>query len=157
MSDATNLAEGLKFDTEKPDWALMPWRSLQEVVEVLTFGEKKYNPDGSNPGNWRRVPDWDRRYFAATIRHLLDWMEGDRLDTETGCSHLAHAACCILFMLAKDREHNYSADSEAAATLEHYQAQMIASAVELALADLDRQDVVQELMSDAHRNKIGAA
>ena len=107
------------------DWSLMPWPALSEVVHVLTFGEQKYNPNGGNPANWRHVEGWDKRYFSASIRHLLAWMEGDTLDTETGCNHLAHAACCILFMLSKDMEHDYGADSEKAATLEHYQAQMI--------------------------------
>ena len=149
MNQIAEQATGLKFDTEKPDWSLMPWPALSEVVHVLTFGEQKYNPNGGNPANWRHVEGWDKRYFSASIRHLLAWMEGDTLDTETGCNHLAHAACCILFMLSKDMEHDYGADSEKAATLEHYQAQMIGTAVELALSDLENETQASEAMSNA--------
>ena len=53
---------GRKDDAEKPRWDLLPFGPVREVVEVLTFGAKKYAPD-----NWQRVPEPRRRYFAAAI------------------------------------------------------------------------------------------
>jgi hypothetical protein len=53
-------------------------------------------------GNWRRVPDAQRRYFDAAQRHLLAWWAGEKEDPETTLSHLAHASCCVLFLLALD-------------------------------------------------------
>lgn len=90
---------GRKDDAEKPRWDLLPFGPVREVVEVLTFGAKKYAPD-----NWQRVPEPRRRYFAAAMRHLTAWYEGEPRDPETGLSHLAHAACCLLFLMHFDRK-----------------------------------------------------
>jgi hypothetical protein len=43
--------------------------------------------------------DAERRYFAAAIRHMVAWKSGELNDSETGVSHLAHAATNLLFML----------------------------------------------------------
>ena len=85
---------GVKHDHGKRRWGLMPWAAAGAVVDVLGFGAKKYAPD-----NWRKVPDARGRYFDAALRHLIAWQQGERLDPESGLSHLAHAACCVLFLL----------------------------------------------------------
>jgi hypothetical protein len=85
---------GRKDDEEKPRWDLLPLGPVEEVVRVLTFGAKKYADD-----NWQIVPNARRRYFAAAMRHLVAWMTGQRTDPETGYSHLAHSACCLLFLI----------------------------------------------------------
>lgn len=90
---------GRKFDTEKPRWDLIPWRGLTPVVEVLTYGAKKYAPE-----NWRKVPEARRRYFAAAQRHLVAWQTGEQNDKETGLPHLAHALCCILFLAEMEQD-----------------------------------------------------
>lgn len=86
--------EGLKFDAQKDRWDLLPTAAVRQIVKVLTFGANKYGDD-----NWRHVPDARRRYYAAAMRHLTAWWEGTENDEETGVSHLAHAACCILFLM----------------------------------------------------------
>jgi len=88
---------GRKDDADKPRWDLLPWAAVRDVVCVLTYGATKYDDE-----NWKHVPDGRRRYFAAAQRHLLAWWEGERLDPETGYPHLAHAACCLLFLAALD-------------------------------------------------------
>jgi hypothetical protein len=92
---------GRKFDGGKLQYGLIPPLALRETVKVLTFGAEKYEPD-----NWRRVPDGNRRYFDAAQRHLWAYQEGEMYDLETGVSHLAHALCCIMFMLDLDEEIN---------------------------------------------------
>jgi len=87
---------GVKHDADKLDWWLVP-PEFERVVEVLMFGAGKYAPD-----NWRKVPDWRRRYYNAARRHLEDWRKGERLDPESGKHHLGHAACCVIFLLALD-------------------------------------------------------
>ena len=88
---------GRKFDGGKLQYGLLPPLALRETVKVLTFGAEKYEPD-----NWRRVPDGPRRYFDAAQRHLWAYKEGEVNDPETGVSHLAHALCCIMFILDLD-------------------------------------------------------
>jgi len=85
--------KGKKHDAEKPRWDLMPLRVLEEVVEVLTLGSKKYSD-----GNWQRVPNARRRYFAAALRHLTAWQAGEKTDRESGKNHLSHAMCCLIFL-----------------------------------------------------------
>ncbi len=88
---------GRKDDQGKGRWDLLPWDAARQVVDVLTYGAKKYDPD-----NWRKVPDWSDRYFSAAMRHLVAWHGGQRNDPESGHHHLAHALCCILFLLSLD-------------------------------------------------------
>lgn len=86
---------GVKFDNDKPQWSLLPFKALKEVVDVLTYGAKKYAPD-----NWKKVPNAKQRYIDAGFRHFTAYAAGEKLDPETGKSHLAHAICCLLYLLA---------------------------------------------------------
>ena len=88
---------GRKFDGGKLQYGLLPPLALRETVRVLTFGAEKYEPD-----NWKRVPDGHRRYFDAAQRHLWAYKEGEVADPETATNHLAHAICCLMFMLDLD-------------------------------------------------------
>lgn len=99
--------EGLKFDGGKWRLSLLPIKPLVEIIQVLEFGAKKYAE-----GNWKKVPDGRRRYFDACIRHLTAWFLGERKDPESGFNHLAHAGCCLFFLMQID-EDNYCDDTEA--------------------------------------------
>ena len=79
----------------------MPWSAAGVVVDVLGFGARKYAPD-----NWRTVPDARGRYFDAALRHLIAWQQGEQIDPESGLPHLAHAACCVLFLLEVGDAHD---------------------------------------------------
>ena len=86
------LTEFTKYDNDKPMYDLLVPEFLDETAQVLTLGAKKYSPD-----NWSRC-DGFRRYFAAMMRHLWAFWRGEDNDRETGKSHLAHAACCLMFL-----------------------------------------------------------
>lgn len=85
---------GDKFDDGKLQWDLVPFEQLRQVVQVLSLGAKKYSRD-----NWQHVPKSKSRYFAAAMRHLTDWYSVESKDQETGMNHLAHAICCLLFLM----------------------------------------------------------
>lgn len=92
---ATREAEpGLKFDGEKTCLDLFPFEALEEISKVLTYGAKKYAAH-----NWRLGMSWSR-YYAACLRHLNAWNSGQDIDPESGLSHLAHAGCCMAFLIA---------------------------------------------------------
>jgi hypothetical protein len=97
VSQSKDHKGGRKFDGGKLQYGLVPPLALRETVKVLTFGAEKYEPD-----NWRRVPDGPRRYFDAAQRHLWAYKEGEIYDPETGVNHIAHAICCLMFMLDLD-------------------------------------------------------
>jgi hypothetical protein len=88
------MNQGQKFDQQKTRWSLLPFSVVESVVKVLEYGAQKYSPE-----NWKRVENPEDRYFSAAMRHLIAWQEGDPADPESGLSHLAHAACCVLFLL----------------------------------------------------------
>jgi hypothetical protein len=67
---------------------------MEEVLKVLSYGANKYSER-----NWEKGMDWSRA-FSAMMRHMWAWWAGEDHDGETGLSHLAHAACCVLFLLA---------------------------------------------------------
>lgn len=86
--------EGIKYDSGKPEFSLVPPFALEEVAKVLTFGAKKYRPN-----NWKYVPDGIKRYHDAMYRHLNAYTKGEQFDKETGLHHLAHAICCAMFIV----------------------------------------------------------
>ena len=89
---------GMKFDTGKLDYTLVPWDGLDEIVKVLEFGARKYARD-----NWQLVEGGEQRYLAAAFRHLIAYNRGEKIDPETGVSHFAHAGCCLLFLLSLEK------------------------------------------------------
>jgi len=102
---------GIKFDADKPRWDLLPWAEMEDVVQVLTFGAKKYGAY-----NWRSVPQAQERYFSAALRHITAWKSGEIIDPESGLPHLSHAISSLLFLDNFDGEdhglfNSYAEDS----------------------------------------------
>lgn len=91
------LSEGRKNDSGKLRFSLVPQQALWAIVKVLEHGAAKYEEH-----NWRKVSNWRERYFNASMRHLAAWFRGEWSDPESGLPHLAHAGCCILFLLAME-------------------------------------------------------
>lgn len=81
---------GAKLDAGKNRCGLVLFgfaRALQEVSKVGTYGANKYTDNG-----WTEVPDGERRYTDAMLRHLLREATGEECDPDTGLRHAAHAA-----------------------------------------------------------------
>jgi len=84
---------GVKFDHGKIPLELLSPVALFKIGQVLEFGARKYDNH-----NWRKGMKWSR-VAGAAFRHLLAWLGGEDKDPESGLSHLAHCACCLLFLL----------------------------------------------------------
>lgn len=93
--------EGLKFDGGKVRPSLLPIDSLTKICEVLEFGAQKYKEN-----SWQTVPEGEKRYLDALMRHVFAHANGEETDPETGLSHLSHAGCNILFLLHLHNEVN---------------------------------------------------
>lgn len=85
------FGSGLKFDTGKLRWDLLPWEPVEEVVKIMTYGAEKY---GAN--NWQKIDI--ERYWAALFRHLIAFRKGEEADQESGLSHISHALCNLVFI-----------------------------------------------------------
>lgn len=83
-----------KADSGKAPWHLLPYDAVGGIVQILAFGAGKYSER-----NWEQGMDWSR-CFAALQRHLVAWWNREGADPETGKSHLWHAGCCLLFLIA---------------------------------------------------------
>lgn len=88
-----------KHDDNKTRLELLSPIALTEIAKVMTFGAKKYADH-----NWRKGFKWSR-LLGATLRHVLAFMGGEDKDPESGISHLAHAGCCIMFLLEHESVH----------------------------------------------------
>jgi hypothetical protein len=96
--------QATKFDRDKSRLDLIAPELLFALGHVLRFGAAKYAER-----NWEKGMQWGR-VFGAANRHLWAWWGGagptthsflfGDLDSETGFSHLWHAACCVMFLLA---------------------------------------------------------
>lgn len=96
--------EGQKFDEGKVRIELVPPEAIFAIASILTFGASKYGER-----NWEKGMSWSR-VFGALMRHMWCWWAGQGpvnqnfafgdTDAETGQSHLWHAGCCIMFLIA---------------------------------------------------------
>lgn len=75
--------------------------AVLEVAKVLTWAVEV---KGYRPRSWRTVTPFNERYNGALYRHLNAIARGEVNDEESGLSHRAHAACCILFQLQVEKE-----------------------------------------------------
>jgi len=98
-SQAAVVGSGVKHDQEKPDMSLLSGIAMTKIAEVMSFGKKKYSAH-----NWRGGFAWGRP-LAASLRHIFAYISGEDKDPETGLSHLAHASCCLMFLLEFEETH----------------------------------------------------
>ena len=85
--------EGLKFDSAKPRYDLLPFDALDGVAQVLTFGAAKYAPN-----SWQKVENGRERYLAALLRHVSALAQGHLVDEESGLPVVDHIATNALFL-----------------------------------------------------------
>lgn len=97
VSKPADASGGVKHDSGKPSPTMLPVTALGLIVEVLSYGARKYSP-----ANWMRVTPHPTRYGDAMLRHVFAWMRGEWYDHESGLPHLAHAATCAMFILESD-------------------------------------------------------
>lgn len=83
----------MKWDMYKLKYSLIPPSAMKALAQVLTYGARKYKPN-----NWREVDDISV-YWDALYRHLEAYRAGDKVDDESGFSHLAHAITNLAFLI----------------------------------------------------------
>jgi hypothetical protein len=91
--------QSMKKDAGKAPLSLIPRRALEGEAQVLAFGASKYKA-----WKWAEGMEWSRLLDAA-MRHVAAFADGENVDAESGLSHLAHARCCLGFLLDYEVEH----------------------------------------------------
>lgn len=94
----------VKHDQDKLPMNLLSREALEQTAAVLKFGAQKYAEH-----NWRKGFLWSRP-LAAAMRHLHAFNDGEDVDSESNLSHLAHAMCCIMFLLEFQKTHPHLDD-----------------------------------------------
>lgn len=91
--------EGLKDRIGKIRVELVTPNSILGMAEVLTYGAKKYKPN-----SWQNIDEPLDTHYAALLRHLLQWRNGEKFDKDSGLRHLKHILTNAMFLL--DHEEN---------------------------------------------------
>lgn len=76
----------IKHDNGKPLISLIDPKFIEGLATVMTQGANKYGRD-----NWKECKE-PHRYLDALLRHTLKYWDGEKVDTESGKSHLYHIA-----------------------------------------------------------------
>lgn len=94
MSDAKDTNPKDAIGVDKLPLDLVPQTGI--VFESLAFleGALKYGAF-----NWRIVGVRSSIYFAACLRHLFKWWNGEECDPKTRVPHLANARACLNILL----------------------------------------------------------
>lgn len=76
----------------------IPWSAVVWLANVMRGGALKYGFY-----NYRETKIAASTYHDAIMRHFLLWADGEDIDSESGCPHLAHVmACCALYLDANE-------------------------------------------------------
>lgn len=78
----------------KPPLSCIPSGPLFQLGAALLSGSMKYGRH-----NYRVIGVRASIYYDAALRHLMQWWEGENVDTESGVEHLAHAMACMVILL----------------------------------------------------------
>lgn len=95
MSDEvrTTSSTGGQKGVKAQRYDLLPKPGLDAIAEVYAFGAEKYADH-----NWRKGYEWGKSY-AALMRHMTAFWEGETNDPESGLPHVAHAGFHVLTLL----------------------------------------------------------
>jgi len=84
---------GTKYDANKLRMDLIPPSAIYALAEVFTYGSKKYGCY-----EWKKGI-YHSRLYAATLRHLIAYWDGETIDPESDLNHLKHAMANLAMMI----------------------------------------------------------
>lgn len=91
----------MKKDTGKNRLELIEPAFVEGLGNILTFGANKYEAH-----NWKKGGDAVsiERIKGSLLRHLYSYLNDDKIDKETGYSHIYHITCNLMFLDYFDRQ-----------------------------------------------------
>ena len=104
-----NIKSDYKYDNGKPNLAVVfggfP-KALKDIGHIGTFGAHKYLPY-----SWKTVDNLQERYMSALMRHVLEILDKNEFDNETGRHHLGHIAWNAMALLEDKFDNSIEYDS----------------------------------------------
>lgn len=85
--------QGMRFNTNKTRFDLIPASWPRVLAQILTKGATKYAPR-----NWEKGLSWSET-LGSLHRHLDKWVSGETHDEETKCHHMGHVAWNALALM----------------------------------------------------------
>jgi hypothetical protein len=78
-------------------------KSFEALMEVREFGCKKYDRmNWSVSKGTEHSKEFLDENIDSMLRHIMAYMEGESIDNESGCHHLAQAAIRCMFAIEYD-------------------------------------------------------
>jgi hypothetical protein len=99
--------QALRYNQGKLQWSLVDFKSLEGLVNVLEYGANKYAPN-----NWKKgMPV--TQVSESLMRHLFAYLQGEDVDPESGCRHLSHVMCNVMFLeyIMREKPHHDDRDN----------------------------------------------
>jgi 5'(3')-deoxyribonucleotidase len=111
FSQMTDRGKGLRENTGKARFDLVPAGAVESLARVMTKGAVKYTE-----WNWAKGMPWST-VLASLERHLNAFKKGEDYDPETGLLHVEHIAANAAILIeyyrihpqGDDRQHSYLA------------------------------------------------
>lgn len=108
-SDLLEEKKGLRYNTGKRKWSLVPFFVFDPMVRVLEFGAEKYDS-----WNWTKGLSWNET-CESLLRHTHAFMRGEDCDQESKLHHIGHMMCNVMFLsymiiTGKGVDDRYTAD-----------------------------------------------
>lgn len=86
------MERGSRDNKNKPKWALVDFKSLEPMVEVLEYGATKYGEF-----NWAKGLPYTE-IVESLLRHVFSFLEGQDMDEESKLHHIGHILCNAMFL-----------------------------------------------------------
>lgn len=87
-----------RYNQGKPQYSLLDFQCLEPGVRALEYGAIKYSRN-----NWRKgMPQ--SKLIDSLIRHLDALIRGEKIDTESGVSHIGHIQANAMFLGNKNNK-----------------------------------------------------
>lgn len=83
-----------QFGVKKTPLHLVPTVGIEAEAHAFQTGADKYGAY-----NWREKTISSSVYYAAALRHIHAWWNGQDNDEESGHHHLGHARACLNMIL----------------------------------------------------------
>ena len=101
------MSKGLKFDSGKLRYDLVPFEVIDEYVRCFNYGALKYEAN-----SWKDLSDFENRYSAALGRHYSDFRKGQIINEKDGglytLAQIMWNAGALLWKILQEKKQNES-------------------------------------------------